>query len=193
MLYGVQTVNQLTIQAGREKRDSIPCLEIRDWPEAKWRCLAPQLTWYAGWGSRFEGYDNGNWSLDEWKWMVDWSLPHAIVDCLLGHSNASALAESFGDRDFCAGQLDVFRRELAKPNSLDQYFPGDNALNKGGLRLFLIIAQPWGRREHSRQFGRFRCGLRDRQFVHFHQMMDTRRFQRGGPARFIVWPQHRKL
>ena len=87
MLYGVQTVNQLTLQAVREKRDSIPCLAIRDWPEAKWRCLAPQLAWYAGWGSRFEGYDNGNWSLDEWKWMVDWSLLHkcnAWAVCMYG-------------------------------------------------------------------------------------------------------------
>ena len=39
MLYGVQTVNQLAIQAARENRDSIPCLTIRDWPDAKWRCL----------------------------------------------------------------------------------------------------------------------------------------------------------
>ena len=87
MLYGVQTVNQLAIQAAREKRDSIPCLTIRDWPDASWRCLAPQLAWYAGWGSRFEGYDNGNWSLDEWKWMVDWSLLHkcnAWAVCMYG-------------------------------------------------------------------------------------------------------------
>ncbi len=87
MLYGVQTVNQLAIQAARENRDSIPCLAIRDWPDARWRCLAPQLAWYAGWGSRFEGYDNGNWSLDEWKWMADWSLLHkcnAWAVCMYG-------------------------------------------------------------------------------------------------------------
>jgi hypothetical protein len=87
MLYGVQTVNQLAIQAAREQRASIPCLTIRDWPEAKWRCLAPQLAWYAGWSSRFEGYDNGNWSVDEWKWMVDWSLLHkcnAWAVCMYG-------------------------------------------------------------------------------------------------------------
>ena len=87
MLYGVQTVNQLAIQAAREKRDSIPCLTIRDWPDAKWRCLSPQLAWYAGWSTRFEGYDNGNWSFDEWKWMVDWSLLHkcnAWAICMYG-------------------------------------------------------------------------------------------------------------
>jgi hypothetical protein len=87
MLYGVQTVNQLAIQARRESRDWIPGLEIRDWPDARWRCLAPQLAWYAGWGSRFEGYDNGNWTLDEWKWMVDWSLLHkcnAWAVCMYG-------------------------------------------------------------------------------------------------------------
>jgi hypothetical protein len=87
MLYGVQTVNQLAVQAARDKRDSIPCLTIRDWPDAKWRCLSPQLAWYAGWGSRFEGYDNGNWSFDEWKWMVDWSLLHkcnAWAVCMYG-------------------------------------------------------------------------------------------------------------
>jgi hypothetical protein len=87
MLYGVQTVNQLAIQAAREHRDSIPCLAIRDWPDARWRCLAPQLAWYAGWGSRFEGYDNGNWSEGEWKWFVDWSLLHkfnAWAICMYG-------------------------------------------------------------------------------------------------------------
>jgi hypothetical protein len=87
MLYGAQTVNQLAIQAAREKRGSIPCLTIRDWPDAKWRCLSPQLAWYSGWGNRFEGYDNGNWTLDEWKWMVDWSLLHkcnAWAVCMYG-------------------------------------------------------------------------------------------------------------
>jgi hypothetical protein len=88
MLHGVQTVNQLAIQAAREGRASIPCLTIRDWPDARWRCLAPQLAWYAGWSTRKEGYDNGNWSLDEWKWMVDWSLLHkcnAWAVCIYGN------------------------------------------------------------------------------------------------------------
>jgi hypothetical protein len=87
MLYAVQTVNQLAILAARKKCDFVPCLVIRDWPDASWRCLAPQLAWYAGWGSRFEGYDNGNWSLDEWKWMVDWTLLHkcnAWAVCMYG-------------------------------------------------------------------------------------------------------------
>ncbi len=88
MLYGVQTVNQLAIQAARENRDAIPCLTIRDWPDARWRCLSPQLAWYAGWSTRREGYDNGNWSFDEWKWMVDWSLLHkcnAWAVCMYGN------------------------------------------------------------------------------------------------------------
>jgi hypothetical protein len=88
MLHGVQTVNQLAIQAAREGRDSIPCLTIRDWPDAAWRCLGPQLAWYAGWSTRKEGYDNDNWSLDEWKWMVDWSLLHkcnAWAVCMYGN------------------------------------------------------------------------------------------------------------
>jgi hypothetical protein len=88
MLHGVQTVNQLAIQAEREGRGSIPCLTIRDWPDTAWRCLAPQLAWYAGWSTRREGYDNGNWSLDEWKWMVDWSLLHkcnAWAVCMYGN------------------------------------------------------------------------------------------------------------
>jgi hypothetical protein len=87
MLYGVQTVNQLAIQAERERRDSLPCLTVRDWPDSRWRCLAPQLAWYAGWGSRFEGYDNGNWSEGEWRWLVDWSLLHkfnAWAICMYG-------------------------------------------------------------------------------------------------------------
>jgi hypothetical protein len=87
MLYGVQTVNQLAVQAARARRDWVPAVAIRDWPAAAWRCLSPQLAWYAGWGSRFEGYDNGNWSLTEWKWMVDWSLLHkcnAWAICMYG-------------------------------------------------------------------------------------------------------------
>jgi hypothetical protein len=87
MLYGVQTVNQLAVQAAREKRAALPCLTICDWPDAPWRCLSPQLAWYAGWGSRFEGYDNGNWTFDEWKWLVDWSLLHkcnAWAVCMYG-------------------------------------------------------------------------------------------------------------
>ena len=66
MLYGVQTVNQLVLQAAREERKTIPCLTIRDWPHMKWRCLSPTLTWYSGWNG-LEGYDLCNWSGGEWK------------------------------------------------------------------------------------------------------------------------------
>ncbi len=80
MLYGVQTVNQLirgteTSQGIWKMNASLPCLTIRDWPDMQWRCLSPQMTWYSGY-NRLEGYDNGNWTLDEWKWLVDWSLLH---------------------------------------------------------------------------------------------------------------------
>ena len=80
MLYGVQTVNQLirgteTVQGLWRTNTSLPCLTMRDWPDLPWRCLSPQMTWYSGY-NRLEGYDNGNWTLDEWKWLVDWSLLH---------------------------------------------------------------------------------------------------------------------
>ncbi len=48
MLYGVQTINQLAIEAGRNRQDWLPCMTIRDWPDMKWRCLSPQSTWYSG-------------------------------------------------------------------------------------------------------------------------------------------------
>ena len=37
MLYGVQTVNQIAIEARRSGSDCLPCLEIRDWPDVKLR------------------------------------------------------------------------------------------------------------------------------------------------------------
>ena len=79
MLYGVQTVNQLvgrtSPQPSSTKGEGLPCLVIKDWPDMKWRCLAPTMTWYSGY-NRMEGYDLCNWTLDEWKWLVDWSLLH---------------------------------------------------------------------------------------------------------------------
>lgn len=86
MLYGVQTVNQLA-QDQTAGHSSIPCMAIRDWPDMKWRCLSPQMTWYSGY-NRLEGYDCGNWTLDEWKWLVDWSLLHkcnAWAMCMYGN------------------------------------------------------------------------------------------------------------
>ncbi|MBI2298402.1 MAG: hypothetical protein HYU66_05520 [Armatimonadetes bacterium] len=87
MLYGVQTVNQLATEAARAGRKTLPCLTIRDWPDLRWRCLSPTLTWYSGW-NRLEGYDLCNWGLDEWKWLVDWSLLHkcnAWAVCMYGY------------------------------------------------------------------------------------------------------------
>ncbi len=87
MLYGLQTVNQLLVQAAREKRETIPCLTTRDWTDMKWRCLSPTLTWYSGW-NRLEGYDLCNWSEGEWKWLADWSMLHkcnAWAVCMYGY------------------------------------------------------------------------------------------------------------
>jgi len=87
MLYGVQTVNQLARQATRTGSGDLPCLAIRDWPDLKWRCLSPALTWYSGW-NRLEGYDLNNYTEDEWKWLVDWSLLHKLNAwsvCLCGY------------------------------------------------------------------------------------------------------------
>jgi hypothetical protein len=87
MLYGVQTICQLAVAARREKREAIPCLRIRDWPDLQWRCLAPTLDWYSGW-NRLEGYDICNWSEGEWKWLADWSLLHkcnAWAVCMYGY------------------------------------------------------------------------------------------------------------
>jgi hypothetical protein len=87
MLQASQTVVQLAIQARREGHDSIPCLRIRDWPDMRWRCLSPTLTWYSGW-NRLEGYDLCNWSEGEWKWLADWSMLHKCncwAVCMYGY------------------------------------------------------------------------------------------------------------
>lgn len=87
MLYGVQTVNQLLLDHEGRPAGSLPMLHIRDWPDMRWRCLSPQMTWYSGY-NRLEGYDNGNWTLDEWKWLADWSLLHkcnAWALCMYGN------------------------------------------------------------------------------------------------------------
>lgn len=87
MLYGAQTINQLAIEAARKGESSLPCLSIRDWPDMRWRCLSPTLTWYSGY-NRLEGYDLCNWTEDEWKWLADWSLLHkcnAWAVCMYGY------------------------------------------------------------------------------------------------------------
>ena len=45
MLYGVQTVCQLAREATAQNQHRLPCLTARDWPDLKWRCLSPTLTW----------------------------------------------------------------------------------------------------------------------------------------------------
>lgn len=84
-LYGAQTLNQLLLADPARAR--VPACAIRDWPESRWRCLSPSLTWYSGF-NRLEGYDLNNWTLDEWKWLVDWSLLHKInawAVCMYGY------------------------------------------------------------------------------------------------------------
>jgi hypothetical protein len=130
MLYGVQTVNQLAIEAGRARRDCLPCLEIRDWPDVKWRCLAPALTWYSGF-NRLEGYDLNNWSRGEWKWLVDWSLLHkcnAWAVCMCGYwpFTLPGYPESILDvqSDFfnpATGKKE--RRRFVHPNIQHEFYP----------------------------------------------------------------------
>ncbi|RPH56736.1 MAG: hypothetical protein EHM89_14980, partial [Acidobacteria bacterium] len=83
MLYGAQTVNQLICN----HNGTLPCLTIRDWPDMEWRCLSPTMTWYSGY-LKLEGFDQCNWTLDEWKWLVDWSLLHKLncwAFCMYGN------------------------------------------------------------------------------------------------------------
>ena len=87
MLGAVQTVNPMILESRRQGRSSIPCLRIKDWPDMRWRCLAPTLTWYSGW-NRLEGYDLCNWSEGEWKWLADWSMLHKCngwAVCMYGY------------------------------------------------------------------------------------------------------------
>ena len=87
MLWAVQTVNQMIVQSRRLGQNTIPCVRIKDWPDMRWRCLAPTLAWYSGW-NRLEGYDLCNWSEGEWKWLADWSLLHKCngwAVCMYGY------------------------------------------------------------------------------------------------------------
>ena len=87
MLYGVQTACQLAREATAQQQNHIPCLTVRDWPDLRWRCLSPTLTWYSGW-NRLEGYDLCNWTEAEWKWLADWSMLHKCngwAVCMYGY------------------------------------------------------------------------------------------------------------
>lgn len=130
MLHGVQTINQLVLETTREKRSALGCLTVRDWPDMEWRCLAPALTWYSGF-NRLEGYDLCNWSLDEWKWLVDWSLLHkcnawAVVMCgywpftLPGYEESTLDVDSFFF-DPATGKKTP--RRFVHPNIKREFFP----------------------------------------------------------------------
>ncbi|HVM48829.1 MAG TPA: glycoside hydrolase family 20 zincin-like fold domain-containing protein [Candidatus Acidoferrum sp.] len=87
MLWAAQTLCQMLLQAQRQGQSAIPCVRIKDWPDMRWRCLAPTLTWYSGW-NRLEGYDLCNWSEGEWKWLADWSMLHKCngwAVCMYGY------------------------------------------------------------------------------------------------------------
>jgi len=87
MLWAVQTIAQMLLQAQRLGHHSLACVRIKDWPDMRWRCLAPTLAWYSGW-NRLEGYDLCNWSEGEWKWLADWSLLHKCngwAVCMYGY------------------------------------------------------------------------------------------------------------
>ncbi len=82
LLWAAQTL----VQIAKSVDERAPALAIRDWPTLEWRCLSPTMTWYSGW-NRLEGYDLCNWTLDEWKWLVDWSVEQKIncwAMCLYG-------------------------------------------------------------------------------------------------------------
>ena len=149
MLYGAQTVNQLAIEAVRTEQDSLPCVAIRDWPDMSWRCLSPQLTWYSGW-NRLEGYDCGNWTEDEWRWLADWSLLHkcnAWAVCMYGywpfrlpgHEEETLNVESphYSPR---SGQKEL--RRFVHPNIRDEFF--DEVIeyaNKRGIKVHAYIGK----------------------------------------------------
>jgi len=138
----------------REGAAILPCLAIRDWPDVKWRCLAPALTWYSGF-NRLEGYDLNNWSRDEWKWLVDWSLLHkcnAWAVCMCGYwpFALEGYPESVLDvpSDFfnpLTGKKE--RRRFVHPNIKREFYPmegpaGATAARKapGALRDRLLLS-----------------------------------------------------
>lgn len=130
LLYGAQTINQLLIEACREGKNELPCLQIRDWPDLKWRCLTPQLTWYAGF-SRYEGFDIGNWSEAEWKWLADWTLLHkcnAWAVCMYGAwpFTLPGYEDTTAQFDALYYDLKTNRKEphrYVHPNIREEFFP----------------------------------------------------------------------
>jgi len=149
MLYAVQTINQLLIEARRFGKTELPCLEIRDWPDLKWRCLAPQLTWYAGF-SRYEGFDIGNWSAAEWKWLANWTLLHkcnAWAVCMYG-----AWPFTLPGYEETTAQFDSFYynpqtgqktpRRYVHPNIRHEFFPEViRYANARGIEVYAYIGK----------------------------------------------------
>ncbi|MBV8831630.1 MAG: hypothetical protein JO108_20670 [Acidobacteriaceae bacterium] len=149
MLYGVQTINQLIIEGRRDSRNTLPCLHIRDWPDLSWRCLSPQLTWYAGFARR-EGFDIGNWSAAEWKWLADWSLLqkcNAWAVCMYGawpftlpgYEETTAQFDSF-HVDPQTGQKIPYR--FMHPNIRQEFFPDViRYANERGIKVHAYIGK----------------------------------------------------
>jgi len=149
MLYGAQTINQLFIDARGEGKSELPCLQMRDWPDLKWRCLSPQLTWYAGF-TRYEGFDIGNWSVAEWKWLADWTLLHkcnAWAVCMYGawpftlpgYEETTAQYDTFY-YDPKSGQKTP--RRYVHPNIRQEFFPDViKYANARGIKVHAYIGK----------------------------------------------------
>lgn len=149
MLHGAQTVCQLASAAAREKRNEIPCLKIRDWPDLKWRCLAPTLTWYSGW-NRLEGYDICNWSEGEWKWLADWSMLHkcnAWAVCMYGYwpFKLPGYAQETLDVDSFFYNPATQRKEphrFVHPNIREEFYPKViQYANERGIKVHAYIGK----------------------------------------------------
>ena len=153
MLGGVQTLNQLvrgteTANGQWQIKTSLPHLTILDWPDMPWRCLSPQMTWYSGY-NRLEGYDTGNWTLDEWKWLVDWSLLHkyncwALVLCgywpmtLPGHESQTLDVDSYFYNP-ATGQKEP--RRFTHRNIQNEFLPElIQYANARGIKIYMYSA-----------------------------------------------------
>jgi len=149
MLYGVQTINQFLIEAGRAGKNSIPCVRVKDWPDLRWRCLSPTLTWYSGW-NRLEGYDLCNWSEGEWKWLADWSMLHKCngwAVCMYGYwpFRLPGYEKETLDLDSYFFNPQTRRKELrrfAHKNIVKEFYPEViRYANERGVKVYAYIGK----------------------------------------------------
>ncbi len=149
MLYGAQTINQLLIEARRASKSELPCLHIRDWPDLKWRCLSPQLAWYACF-ARYEGFDIGNWSPAEWKWLADWTLLHKCngwAVCMYGAwpftlPGYEETTDQYDSLYYDPQTGKKTPRRYVHPNIHREFFPGViQYANARGIRVYAYIGK----------------------------------------------------